>query len=132
MLQKITLVLMGWFEEVRNYHEGKNLLSIFQDPSRIFNCDETAFFLCPKGKKVYVKKGQKQVYTITGNDEKECLTVLFTANAAGELAPPMIVFSYERVPSNVVQQIPNTWGIGKSENGWMTGETFYEFITNVF
>lgn len=28
--------------------------------------------------------------------------------------------------------MPNDWGFGKSESGWMTGETFFEYISNVF
>lgn len=77
------------------------------------------------------KKGSKVVYSI-GNDEKENLTVLMTANAAGKLAPPMVVFSYARIPSLIANSIPTTWGIGRSESGWMCGPTFYEYMTNVF
>lgn len=65
-------------------------------------------------------------------DEKENLTVLVTANAAGKLPPPMIVFSYVRVPSYISESIPKEWGIGTSENGWMCGPTFYCYITNIF
>lgn len=121
-----------WFSEVNEYVKTKKLENAFKNPRQIFNCDESAFFLCPKGKKVYVRRGEKHVYSITGNDEKECLTTLVTANAAGELPPPMVVFAYERIPANVVTKFPDSWGIGKSESGWMTGETFYEYISNIF
>lgn len=66
------------------------------------------------------------------NDEKECLTVVITANAAGDVAPPMIVFRYERIPKELALSVPESWGIGKSESGWMVTETFYEFIANIF
>lgn len=122
----------SWFSEVKTYLQGKNLLDVFNDPRRIFNADETAFFLCPKGKKVLARKGEKAVYQQTGNDEKECLTVLVNANAAGVMAPPMVVFRYERVPPAIVRTFPEEWGLAKSENGWMTRETFFEYITNVF
>ena len=42
-----------------------------------------------------VKKGDKAVYNFVQNDNKQCLTVLFTINAIGMLAPPMIIFKYE-------------------------------------
>ncbi|KAK5638761.1 hypothetical protein RI129_013056 [Pyrocoelia pectoralis] len=48
-------------------------MDIVSDPSRIFNCDETAVFLSPKEDKVLVKKGDKAVYNFINNDEKECL-----------------------------------------------------------
>lgn len=28
--------------------------------------------------------------------------------------------------------MPDNWGVGKSENGWMTSESFYEYVTNIF
>lgn len=48
-----------------------------------------------------VKKGYKSVYITGTNDEKENLTVLVTANAAGEVAPSMVIFKYERFPSHI-------------------------------
>lgn len=100
-------------------------MSILFDPRRIFNCDETAFFLCPEGAQVLVRKSEKAVYNFINCNEKECLTTLVTGNAAGELAPPMIIFSYKRVPAEIAASIQKKWGLGVSDNGWMTGETFY-------
>lgn len=37
-----------WFDEVEGYLRRNNLLAAFSDPSRIFNMDETAFFM-PQG-----------------------------------------------------------------------------------
>lgn len=34
--------IRSWFAEIRNYLERKNLIDI--NPSRVFNCDESAFF----------------------------------------------------------------------------------------
>lgn len=88
-------------------------------------------FLSPKGNRVLTKRGTKTVYDRAG-DEKESLTVLVTGNACGQLAPPMIMYAYERIPKHIVLQVPRGWGIGKSESGWMTSESFYEYITNIF
>lgn len=121
-----------WFQEVFSYLQENNLDEVLKDPRRVFNADETAFFLNPKGNRVLAKKGDKTVYQQVNPDEKECLTVLITGNAAGHLAPPMVVFKYERIPKELALSVPGEWGIGKSESGWMTGETFFEFITNIF
>lgn len=123
-------ILRDWFNEVEQHLVEKQLIDI--DGARIFNCDESAFYLCPKRERVMVRKGDKTVYNFTQNDEKECLAVLFMANAAGALVPPMIIFPYERIPYSVSQNIPSNWSIGKSENGWMTAETFYKYISNIF
>lgn len=121
-----------WFQEVQLYIQENNLDSVLLDPKRVFNADETAFFLNPKGNKILAQKGQKKVYQVVNADDKECLTVLITGNANGDVSPPLICFKYERIPQDLVAEMPNKWGIGKSANGWMTGEVFFEFISNVF
>ncbi|KAI4469802.1 tc5 transposase dna-binding domain [Holotrichia oblita] len=40
--------LRGWFDEIQQYFTSKNLEDVFEDPRRVYNCDETAFFLAPK------------------------------------------------------------------------------------
>lgn len=64
--------------------------------------------------------------TVRG-DEKENVTVLTEKGA-----PPMIVFSYTRVPGQISAYVPSEWVIGTSYNGWMCGPTFYGYITNIF
>ncbi|CAH2087980.1 unnamed protein product [Euphydryas editha] len=81
---------------------------------------------------VLATKGDKTVYNIVGNDEKECLTTLICGNAAGQMLPPMVLFPYKRIPRNIVTSMPKGWGIGCSDSGWMTAETFYGYISNVF
>ncbi|KAF9405327.1 hypothetical protein HW555_013897 [Spodoptera exigua] len=69
-----------WFQEIDGYLEKNYLKEIVEDPTRVFNAEES---------RVIAKKGDKHLYSVCG-DEKENLTVLFTGNAAGQLAPPMI------------------------------------------
>lgn len=57
---------------------------------------------------------------------------MITANAAGEIAPPLALFSFERIPSTIAAASPSHWGIGRSPNGRMTAECYYEYISNVF
>lgn len=124
--------LLKWYDEVYGYMKAHNYDEILNDPRRVFNGDETAFFLSPKGNKVLAAKGDKNVYLQVNPDEKECLTVLITANAEGFVAPPLVVFKYERIPQYLAESVPKGWGIGKSETGWMNSALFYEFITNIF
>lgn len=119
-----------WFHKVER--DLENYPGILNFPDRIFNTDETAFFLNPTGKKVLAPKGTKNIYLSGANDEKENITVLVTVSASGEVAPPMVVLKYSRVPKQIVESLPPSWSVGRSDSGWMTHETFYEYMANVF
>lgn len=122
--------IRNWFKEIEEYLTTEKIT--IKSPRQVFNTDETAFFLCPKGKTALAEKGSKSVYNLANSNEKECITTLVTANADGEMAPPMLMFAYERLPKKLIKTVPESWGIGKSENGWMTSESFYEYVANVF
>lgn len=124
--------LKNWFTEIYDYLKEENLDHVLNHPERIFNVDEAAFFLNPKGNRVLVPRGEKNVYQIVNNDEKECLTVSLIGNASGVVGPTMIVFNYVRIPVDIAESVPKDWAIGKSESGWMTGELFFEYISNIF
>lgn len=49
--------IRGWFKEISDYFEEKDLLSVLEDPTRIYNADETSFQLCPKTGKVLAPTG---------------------------------------------------------------------------
>lgn len=124
--------IRNWFDEVEEYLVSNNFFDILSNPTRIYNTDESAFFLNPKGLKVLAQRGDKSIYQAASNDEKECLTVLINCSADGQLAPPLIIFRYQRIPGILAESVPKSWGIGRSDSGWMTAESFYEYITNVF
>lgn len=122
--------LKDWFEEQGKYLHEKQLTKI--PPQRIFNCDETYVSLCPPSEKVLLNKGSRSAYKVV-DSEKEGFTVLFMYSAGGDRAPPMLMFPYKtEVPQKIVKNCPEGWGVGLSDNGWMTAESFYEYITNVF
>lgn len=70
-------------------------MDVLKDPRRVFNTDETAFYLNPNPGKVLAAKGRKNLYTAAGNDEKFNLTVLMTANASGKVAPPIKLVNWK-------------------------------------
>ncbi|XP_072377918.1 uncharacterized protein [Diabrotica undecimpunctata] len=120
-----------WFDNIKSYLNKKGLSDVLQDPTRIFNGDETCFYLCPKNKKVLAMKGSRNVYEIEHNP-KVNLTVMFIFSAIGNILPPMIIYSHKRLPNDILSAVPNSWGIGLTENGWMDNTNFYEYIGNIF
>ncbi|XKL66291.1 hypothetical protein PGB90_009711 [Kerria lacca] len=86
-------------EEIKNganismiSEELKDSLVIFEDKSRVFNVDETAFFLHSKREPVIATKGSKNIYDISSHSNKENMTVLVTGNANGDLTPTMLLY----------------------------------------
>lgn len=124
--------IFKWFDSIENYLLENDYFSILSDPSRIFNGDETNFMLCPKTKSVLAAKGSKNIYEVDRGLAKSNLTVMFSFSASGIMTPPMIIYPYKRVREEIRSTVPDTWGYGISENGWMTKQTFYEYISKVF
>uniref|UniRef100_A0A6P7GXW1 Uncharacterized protein LOC114348123 n=1 Tax=Diabrotica virgifera virgifera TaxID=50390 RepID=A0A6P7GXW1_DIAVI len=123
-------------EKIRNwFKETLDLLGddkhVLDDPARIWNMDETSFYLCPKGGLILAEKGLP-VYNTSFSSDKENITTLITANALGKMAPPLTLFKYDRLPEKICKNIPRDWGVGKSPKGWMTSKCFYEYFSNVF
>lgn len=102
----------GWFAKVKDFCSKHDGLDALNDPSRIYNLDESAFYLSPSPGRVIAKRGSKFVYNLVKNSEKQAITVLFGGTPAGTLAPPMIVFKNKRFPAEIRGILPCTWAIG--------------------
>lgn len=105
-----------WFDRVQIFCEANNCIEALADPRRVFNLDESAFFLSPRIGRVLEKKGAEAVCNMTQNSDRQCTAVLMGGNAAGELAPSMVVVKAKIVPRNVFEHLPDNWGIGESKS----------------
>ena len=112
--------------------KNEDLMEIFNDSSRVYNCDESSIQVTPKTGKVIAVKGTKNVYEVAGGPEKANLTFLGTFNARGDIVTPSIVYPYVRMPAEVLKLMPENFSFGLSESEWMKSNNFYEFISNVF
>ncbi|PIK38131.1 hypothetical protein BSL78_25043, partial [Apostichopus japonicus] len=84
-----------------------------------------------KAEKVLAPRGTKNVYQFS-NSDKHQITVLACMNAAGFYIEPMLIFPNTRFRYNPLDGAPDTWCVGRSGNGWMNSEVFYEWIANHF
>nr|XP_022903903.1 uncharacterized protein LOC111416181 [Onthophagus taurus] len=58
---------------------------------------------------------------------------MFSFSASGLTCAPLIIYPCKRIPEKISQTVKDPdWGIGRSDNGWMTAETFYYYVKNVF
>lgn len=121
-----------WFSGIKSCLREENYIKVFEDPSRVFNSDETRFLLCPKNKTVPTPQGARNVYEVDNAPVKSSLTVLFKFSAQGVVTPPVIIYPYKRLPASSGASVPDEWGIGTSLNGWMKADLFYKYVANVF
>ncbi|XP_014227241.1 uncharacterized protein LOC106652663 [Trichogramma pretiosum] len=81
--------LRAWFKEVKTYLAKHNVLHI--ERNCIFNCDETAALLNPKGQRVVVNKKKRSTHARVGSNDKECVKVLIAGNAARQVVPSLVM-----------------------------------------
>lgn len=120
--------IRNWFAELDKFLEEERAMDIKNDPTRIFNTDETGVMTCPKTGLILGPKNYKNTYEIASGKEKESITVLCTFSADGNNVPPFVIYPYKRMPPAVVQNFPDSWFIGRSESGWMVSTAFFSFI----
>jgi hypothetical protein len=105
--------------------------NMFNDPQRIYNCDETGLPLNPKPLKVVDAVGAKNPSHITG-DTKSQVTVLACTNAAGFTIPPFVIFDRQSLnPQMIKGEVPGSI-YGLSSNGWITQELFCDWFSKHF
>ena len=123
-----------WFEEYKSYLEEIGHGYLLDQPSRIFNADETGFPLAPKPLKVIAAKGEPHVYQ-QGSSSKTQITTLLCHNAAGQFINPMLVFPGKAFRHDFMDRFyqHNLNAVfGRSSNGWMDADLFKTWIENVF
>jgi len=104
---------------------------LFDNPTRIFNCDETGMPLSAKPLKVVSERGAKNPSHITG-PTKEQVSVLACTSASGYCLPPYVILARKTLnPGIAVGEVPGTL-YGFSKNGWMDLELFSEWFQSHF
>ncbi|KAG5866518.1 hypothetical protein JTB14_016372 [Gonioctena quinquepunctata] len=90
--------MKNWFSEVLALLETDS--EVLKFPERVFNMDDTCFFLAPKGGLIIGPRGQ-HVYNESTNSDKENITTLFAVNAKGQFAPPLTLYKQVETSNNV-------------------------------
>lgn len=123
--------LTAWFNEFENFIKtstGDPLL--LQDPSRIYNADESGFSLCPKTGHVLGLRGAKSLYNLSVSDKSQ-ITVLAGMSATAHFLRPLIVYPGQRFSKNMLEGFEEAV-MGRSDNGWMDSELFVQWLKTVF
>ena len=104
---------------------------IFNNASRIFNCDETGMALNPPSPKVLHKVGAKNPCHLTGGTKTQ-VTVLACTSAAGYAIPPFVIFDRQTLNPRLTKgEVPGT-SYGLSPNGWIDRKLFCDWMFEHF
>lgn len=104
---------------------------LFDDPTRIFNCDETGVSYQHTPPHVVAVKGQRHPRSVTTGNKKN-VTVLACANAAGYFLPPLVIFKRKTLPLSMLDgEVPGTL-YSLSDSSWMDSNTFDHWFANHF
>ena len=100
-------------------------------PSPIFNMDETGFPLDPKPLKTIHERGEKNPMSITSSSKSQ-VTVVACVSAAGQTIPPLIIWKRRTMsPDMAVGELPGTQ-YGFSDSGWMKAKLFDSWFRKQF
>ena len=115
--------VLKWFE---TYGERLNSLGVKDNPSHLWNFDETGMQNIHDAKKVVGLTG-KQVNNVTAMEKGVTSTYLAGINAVGTAVPPMIIRKGKVVGKNWKNGAPYGTVVRATETGWITKEVFLEY-----
>ena len=123
-------IINHWFMNVLKPILDKTGLG--DHPNRIFNADETSFSLCGRPQKIIAKRGAKSPQYVIGGTGKENITVQACISASGQLLPPYILYTRQRLMFDQTQGGPLGTRYGVAPKGWMTEVNFLDWFRNLF
>lgn len=124
--------ISAWFKETEMYIKGRLMEEVIKKAARVFSAGDTSSYFDLRPGKMLTEKGAKGAYNPAGGSKKQILTVLMTANASGQMASPMITYRLNELPKVILETAPSGWAVGKSNNGRVTSDHFYGYMTGSF
>ena len=101
-------------------------------PSRIYNLDETGLNTDPKLHKLLCRRGVKDAQAILPTEGKAMYTVLFCGNAAGEYLPPYVIYKAKNIYSSWLTGGPPGTVYNVTASGWMEDYVFESWLIDKF
>ena len=96
--------------------------------TNVWNIDESGITAVHVPGRIVAKRGEKQVGKVTSGERGRTVTVVCAVNAAGTYCPPMMIFPRKRMPLALMKGAP-AGSIGAcSDNGWMDGTVFLQWL----
>ena len=113
------------------FFSDPELQEAIQDPSRVFNTDETGVRMGQEKRNVLVKTGTKEVQHLTnGSGSRTSISVSFTVSADGGIVPPRALYKVSKnYATGKLSKMPcdgksGKWKVSSSPKGFQTAATF--------
>ena len=104
-------------------------LNLFTKPMQIYNADETGVNIVHKPGKVITEVSWKHMYSLTSAERGRNHTLVTCVNASGSALPPMLIYPRKKpVPGHYQEGAPPGSVFKTSENGWVNGEFYLEWL----
>ncbi|RUS76597.1 hypothetical protein EGW08_015639 [Elysia chlorotica] len=105
--------------------------SILLEPDRIYNCDESGFSLNALSGRVLSYLDNKFVYQVCFF-VKTLITALVCCSATGYYTWPMLIYPGTQFRGFKPHEVFEESFIGRSKNGWINQDLFFEWLKLVF
>ena len=120
--------LHKYFDELEETLRANNLLN---EPTLIFNCDETGMPLEHVPSSVIVLRGAKHASSVTTGNKAQ-VTVMACVSASGNVLPPLVIFDRKTLKKEMTEgEVPETM-YGLTASGWIDSEIFSTWFTHHF
>ena len=124
--------LNNFFEIYKTVLEDSGILEADDTTARIFNTDETGMGTNSNQRKLFFKKGAKNVYLQIPNEGKSMYTVLMCGSADGTSLGPLVVYKGKNIYNTWTENGPQNAFYSCTESGWMEHTVFEKWFTTVF
>ena len=128
-----------WFAITEcKFFSDPELQEAIQDPSRVFNTDETGVRMGQEKRNVLVKTGTKEVQHLTnGSGSRTSISVSFTVSADGGIVPPRALYKVSKnYATGKLSKMPcdgksGKWKVSSSPKGFQTAATFINVLEDL-
>ena len=126
-----------WFKDIEELLlDDPNLAPCLEDPSRVFNQDETAVEIGSDSQRVLAEIGTKVLYHVSGGS-REHITVSYLCSASGAMVPPRVIYKGVRNMAPIhLKNLPTdglsgTWNFSVSQKGYINQDLYVEVLKDL-
>ena len=132
--------LERWFSHIdERFVKNPEFASVWNDPRRIFNQDETALEMGSEHQVVLAPKGHTGPLYNTGGNSREHVTLSVTVGADGSVAGMRVVYPGKRwsqQEKELAETLPSDgvtgqWRFSKSEKGYVNRDIFLDVLRDL-